>query len=299
MVTFQKLNDMCAQLMYLDSSLEVEKLKNEKQRKQDSVTHIRKVYGQISEVEEIEAKIAVLNEQIKYIQEYNDKYDSKWELKKIMRSVVSFSVDLIMPVLAELFSNLEDKEYKYYEVLSTEREKCDGERDILYRRLHRLFSTIPYAVYYPEDHMAKRTSVDESLVRFFEGDYCITLGIEEFGKHIYFDRAKFPTVALYRFFDGGSTFIAPFIGKDNDYTHEDDNKRIVEYSKLFINKVIDYRLEKVYPNFEIDKRPIYDSFVSSSVREDITYEELSSILTDFIADYKAGVKVKQKVFSEE
>lgn len=124
-----------------------------------------------------EYKRKQLQERVNTIRQYMLECNSPvHQMEMIKRKLSKFNIDMLAPVLVELFTALEGKEYKYYEVLSTDREFDDDHGyGSLYRNFYRVFSANPYAVYYPEKHFDKRRKEDESLILLdsYSGPICI------------------------------------------------------------------------------------------------------------------------------
>lgn len=78
---------------------------------------------------------------------------------------------------------------------------------------------------------------------------------------------------------------------DDDYS---SNSRVLDYSRQFIDKVINYRIGKMYGNYTIPVLPVYNEFLSASEDEDITQDELWNLLDEFVVDYNSDVKQKKK-----
>lgn len=289
-MTLQELK--CFQGLYRsDLEAEIKKLEEEIKGINRSIDY------STSKAKDDEAKRKQLEDMVNTIRQYMlDCNSPVHQMEMIKRKLAKFNIDMLAPVLVELFTTLEGKEYKYYEVLSTDREFNDDHGyGGLYRNFYRAFSAIPYAVYYPENHFAKRRKEDESLILLdsYSGPICI--GQEEFGKQIYFDRSKYVDVDVYGYDNNRSWFFMnPCLSTD---TFDDDyssNSRVLDYSRQFIDKVIDYRIGKMYGNYTIPVLPDYKEFLLASENEDITQDELWNLLDEFIVDYNSNVKQKKK-----
>ena len=248
-----------------------------------------------SKAKDDEAKRKQLEVRVNTIEQYmHTCYSPVHQMEMIKAQLSTFNMDMLSPILVELFTTLEGKEYKYYEILSTDREFDDDHGyGGLHRNFYRVFSAIPYAVYYPEGYFNKRKEEDESLI-CFAGP--IWVGREEFGKNIHFERSKYVYSSMYMYDGNISSFlIQPRLCTDGDF--DDDyfaNSRITDYSRQFIDKIIDYRIGKMYPNYILTGLPVYNDFLSSSEGDDITEDELKGLLDEFIADYKTkGIQKKK------
>lgn len=220
-----------------------------------------------------------VEKQLKFVESRKEEINHIYEnLYEIRCGSSVFSTELIMPKIAKLISAFEKKDYRYYAVTRVIQEEDSAKTKEI---VEHFFSTSKKVVsFYPLNYFDIFKDGDDSMIELGDGDHCGNIAFHSFYStthHSFFHR---------------------FIMSDNstDYVIENESGTKVSgnYIKDFIDKVIDYRLTKMYPSSILEETTTWREICENKEGEDITSEEIDVILADFIINYKKEFKEKTK-----